>query len=457
MTGNWARIHRPRNMSEYMGEAIKAKIMPRLADKKLYPRVVLLEGTRGGGKTSMARLMAKEMLCLSPVNGHCCDKCAMCQEINEHLLYTDNGDGVDNILEINVATDGGKEAVTKIIEEMDIEPIYGDYKICILDECHRLSPAAQNALLKRLEEPKSYEVYILCTTDPDKLLQPIKSRCEMTLTVRPANIEELTARLIQICKEEKVEIGTEAAKEIAKACNCNPRESILKLEDLAKSHGYKVTIADVIAETGAIETDTYIEYFNAVNLGLSDIVRFSKHLKERNISMADFYKGLTNFVINCIYIVMGIGLDNYTKDYITRVKKFFKVYSSEDIDTLLQILEYTRKTIGTDESMGDLLYLTTSLRIGKVKMLSHGLSTHLSDATKETKVGNTIHAQDLAVKDEESSSKVSSEVVNDALIATVFGHDVSEVNSSRPNLFDDDESDTEPTIESDMDFLNGVI
>jgi hypothetical protein len=82
----------------------------------------------------------------------------------------------------------------------------------------------------------------------------------------------------------------------------------------------------------------------------------------------------------------------------------------------------------------------------------------LSDATKETKAGNTIHAQDLAVKDEESSSKVASEVVNDALIATVFGHDVSEVNSSRPNLFDDnDESDTEPTIESDMDFLNGVI
>lgn len=456
---NWARKHRAGKLSQYIGDDIKRRILSRLSSPENYPRVILLEGMRGGGKTTMARLIAKEMLCEHKVNGLACDECSMCKELNENLLFADNGDGVDNVLEVNVATDGGKDAINTIIEEMDREPLYGKYKICILDECHRLTAAAQNALLKRLEEPKSYEVYILCTTEADKLLQPIKSRCEITLHIKPASVEDLTTRLLQICEEEKVQIGKEALKAIINACGRNPRESILKLEDLAKSNNYKIDLETVLRETGTVEADTYIDYFTAINKGLSDIITFGNALKDRNISVGDFYKGLTKFVISCIHITLGMDLDQYQKDFIKRVKTFFGMYTTEDIDTLLQILEYTRKSLNSDDSMDDLLFLTTSLRIGKIKLLAAGLYNRLEDSERETRLGNKKHVDEVNKLNETSIDKMQNVALNNNLIATAFGREVSEVNTvERPSLFNDDEDDEDDAdvMANDESFLSDL-
>lgn len=457
---NWARKHRPKNLNEYMGESIKEKMLSRLSDSSKYPRVILLEGDRGSGKTSLARLIAVEMLCQEKVNGLACGHCYMCEELKEHLLFADNGSTTDNVLEINVALDGGKSAIESVIEQMDMEPLDGYYKICILDECHRLTPSAQNALLKRLEEPKNYEVYILCTTEPDKLLQPIKSRCEVTLKVKPASMEDLTKRLIDICKIEGVEIGTEAVKAIANACNRNPRESILKLEDLAKSHNYKIDVNTVLAETATYKADMYIDYFLAINKGLGSIVEFNGKLKNDSISGIEFLRGLTDFVLSCINISLGVNLDRYQKEYISRVKKFFSIYTTEDIDCLLQIIEYARKTITSDESMADLLLLTTALRIGKIKLLAVGLYNEAALAIKENQSGNKKHVDNLRESKENKSETIKEKMIDDSILSNVFGKQLVEIkaDSSDKLMFEDDEDlddeDLASSLASDSSFLD---
>lgn len=455
---NWARKHRPKNLNEYMGEKIKEKMLSRLSDSSKYPRVILLEGDRGSGKTSLARLIAVEMLCQEKVGGLACGKCYMCEELKEHLLFADNGSTTDNVLEINVAVDGGKSAIENVIEQMEMEPLDGDYKICILDECHRLTQSAQNALLKRLEEPKNYEVYILCTTEADKLLQPIKSRCEVTLKVKPASMEDLTKRLIDICKIEGVEIGTEAVKAIANACNRNPRESILKLEDLAKSHNFKIDVNTVLSETATYKADMYIEYFVAINKGLGSIVEFNSKLKNDNVSGIEFLRGLTDFVLSCIDISLGVNLDRYQKEYISRVKQFFSIYTTEDIDCLLQIIEYARRTITSDESMADLLLLTTATRIGKIKLLAVGLYNEAAMAIKENQNGNKKHVDNLRESKENKSGGIREKVIDDSILSAVFGKQLVEVKAESASklVFEDDDEDDEDlagSLASDSSFL----
>lgn len=451
---NWARKYRPSSLDDYMGASIKEPVKERLKDERLYPRVWLLKGDRGSGKTSLARLIALEMLCLDKIDGHSCGKCEMCQEIKENLLFSDNGATTSNAIEVNVATDGGKSAIEDIMNEMDTEPLFGKYKVCILDECHRLTSAAQNSLLKRLEEPREYEVYILCTTDPDNLLQPVVSRCEVTLTVKPANINDLVDRLMYICQQEDVEVSREALVAIANAKDYNPRESIMLLENIAKANGYKVLYESVLKETGTIESDTYIKYFKSANSSMSDIVKFNWELKANGVQPKDFLLGLSRYIITCLRIVEGLGVEMFTSDYVKKVKDFFKTYTPQDVDVLLQIIEYALKTLNKDNSMGELVLMTTAIRISKIKQLSLGndLSNERSLAIKETNKGSQLHIEQVN-ESKNAKSALSDEVsLDSSLLSASFGKEMVEVTSKKPILFDDIEE--EDSLASDEDILN---
>lgn len=455
---NWARKYRPKSLSEYMGKHIKERVMQRLSDESLYPRIWCLDGDRGSGKTSLARLIAVEMLCEDKVDGHSCGECEMCRELQDNLLFNDSGSNASNVIEVNVATDGGKGAIEEIMNEMDTEPLYGKYKICILDECHRLTTAAQNSLLKRLEEPKSYEIYILCTTEPEKLLQPIKSRCEINISVKPASLEDLVDRLLFICKTEGIETSTQALTALANAKNRNPRESILKLEDIAKSNSYKVLLETVLKETGSIEADTYIEFFESANSSMSDIVKFMWNIKDKNIQTKEFLLGLSRYIISCLHIVEGLGLDRYSKDYITKVKSFFKSYTPQDVDVLLQIIEYAIKTISADSQMGDLVLMNTALRISKIGLLNKDLSNEKEIAIKETNKGNKLHIDSINEANKNRNTNVDTNI-DSALLFASFGKEMVEVSSNKPVLdfVDDEDIDEDNSLMSDSDFLDKLM
>lgn len=430
----YARKYRPYTLEDYMGIDIKKRLLSRLADEKNFPQVFLFYGTRGGGKTTLARLVAKEYLCLDRKDGHACGECQMCKMIDEELIGAEFGASTMGVREINVGTDGGKDDIEELMDEMLTPPLAPlKYKVIILDECHMLTPHAQNALLKVLEEPPTYLCIILATTNPEKLLEPVYSRCQYKEKIRPANIEELTDRMLYICQQEGIQVQKSALRMIAKVNDNNPRESLTMLENVAKNNSNKCTLENVMRESGSVANDIYMEYYRAANKGIEQIISFTNQLSEKDIRPREFIKGLIEFTMECMKIKYGLLDEMYSPEYLKAVKEFFKSYYTEDLDCLLQILEYASKMIYTDESMGELIISTTAMRIGKIKLLSVGLQDELSKAIKENEKG-TQKAVQMERQELVSMRGVSSRV-DDALISATFGANVKEVKAGpKPNI-----------------------
>lgn len=437
----YPRKYRPTVLDNYMGAEIKEKIQNRLRDEKNFPQVTLLHGTRGSGKTTLARLMAKEYLCLDRQNGHACNKCAMCQEINEELINAEFGASTLGVTEVNVGTDGGKADMEALVEEM-IQPPVAMYKyhVFILDECHMLTNNAQNALLKVLEEPPQHLCLILATTDPDHLLGTVRDRCQLRIKMKPASVDDLVERMLYVCQQEGIKTSKTALRAIAKECKRNPRDCLMTLENVAKNYGYNCTIENVRRERGTLASGIYEEYVKSAHEGLESIMKFAMDLDEKGIQPSDFMKGFTDYLLDCIQIKFGLGIEEMAPDFVTSANNLFKSYNSEELDTLLQIVEYANKQISSDDSQGRLGIIMTAARIGKVKLLSIGLQHTVEEAEEENSRGNKMavarHREELA------DNKVRPVNISNSLMAPVFGANVKEVKAGVQLGVTEDDIDT---------------
>lgn len=451
----WTRKYRATNMNEYMGKEVKAKTISRFKDEKNFPQTILVSGTRGTGKTSVCRLIAKTIHCENRQNGCACGVCDSCKAIDEELIGAEFGVNTLGVTEINVGTDGGKADVEKMIEDMMLQPQYPfKYNVFILDECHMFTNQAQNALLKVLEEPPSYLIVMLATTDPDRLLGTVRDRCQFRLSVKPPTVDEIVERLEFIARAEKLTVGTKALPLIARLCKKNPRDCIMTLENVAKNFDHTVTTETVLSEIGAVSTEMYTNYMNGANSSnnIGETLEFMRQLDEKGISYKAFLEGLSDFVLNCMQIKYGINIEDASPDIAEAAKKLFKQYDMEDVDTLLQIMEYANKQVAADESMGRLTVLTTAMRISKVKALAIGLQNLELDTDKETKKGSELAAE--RHKEETESAVVKAVSVDDSLIASMIGKETKEIapGANIALIDDDDDTDTKNGM-SDEDLL----
>lgn len=372
----WVRKYRPTSFDEYLGDDIKNQIINRFRDRKNIPNTIMLHGTRGTGKTSMARLICKEIQCLNPVDGHSCGECEMCQAIDEYISHTEAGVDCEGIIEVDAATTTGKDSINDIMDDALVPPLYpAKYKIVIMDECHQLSTAAQNSLLKIIEEPPEHLIFILCTTDPDKVLGTIKSRIQLMLEVKKKTVAEMVAKLHSIAEAEGLTISDQALEIIAKKGDRIPRECIMKLESIAKASNGSVTLEDVKQQLGDVETAIYMEYYEAsfksiANSDTASILKFVKKLQDKNIQPKDFIKGLTRFTLDCIYIKCGIDLNDYPADSLKKAKQLFKNFNSSACDLLLLTVQNAYSNIGDDDTRNELTIINTALRIGKAAQIS---------------------------------------------------------------------------------------
>ena len=217
--------YRPNNLDELVGQKfISITLKQALLTKKIAP-AYLFNGPRGTGKTSSARIFAKSLNCQAfdqPTITPCC-KCDLCRQITDG--------GALDIIEIDAASNTGVENIREIIERARFAPTQARWKVYVIDECHMLSTAASNALLKTIEEPPSRVVFILATTNPERVLNTIKSRCQK-FDFRRISPSDIFQHLSEIAEKESIEYEVQALKMIAKRSNGGMRDAQSLLEQL---------------------------------------------------------------------------------------------------------------------------------------------------------------------------------------------------------------------------------
>ncbi len=217
--------YRPNNLDELVGQKfISITLKQALLTKKIAP-AYLFNGPRGTGKTSSARIFAKSLNCQAfdqPTISPCC-KCDLCRQITD-------GNALD-IIEIDAASNTGVENIREIIERARFAPTQARWKVYVIDECHMLSTAASNALLKTIEEPPSRVVFILATTNPERVLNTIKSRCQK-FDFRRISPSDIFQHLSEIAEKESIKYEVQALKMIAKRSNGGMRDAQSLLEQL---------------------------------------------------------------------------------------------------------------------------------------------------------------------------------------------------------------------------------
>ena len=246
--------YRPNNLDELVGQKfISITLKQALLTKKIAP-AYLFNGPRGTGKTSSARIFAKSLNCQTfdkPTINPCC-KCDLCRQITD-------GNALD-IIEIDAASNTGVENIREIIERARFAPTQARWKVYVIDECHMLSTAASNALLKTIEEPPSRVVFILATTNPERVLNTIQSRCQK-FDFRRISPIEIFQHLLEIAEKESIQYEVQALKMIAKRSNGGMRDAQSLLEQLnLLPEGITIqNIQNLLGEVSEIEITNLIK------------------------------------------------------------------------------------------------------------------------------------------------------------------------------------------------------
>lgn len=213
-------------------------------------------GTRGTGKTSIAKIYARAVNCEHPVNGSPCGECRSCKSIAEGTSL--------NVVEIDAASNNGVENIREIREQVQYPPTEGAYRVYIIDEVHMLSTGAFNALLKTLEEPPSYVIFILATTEVHKIPITVLSRCQR-YDFKRITIDTITARLMELAQAEHMDVEDRALRYVAKVADGSMRDALSLLDQCSAFHyGERLTYDNVLEVLGAVDTSVFSDLLRAV-------------------------------------------------------------------------------------------------------------------------------------------------------------------------------------------------
>lgn len=243
------RKWRPNDFDEVKGQDV---IVRTLRNQIIYNRIghaYLFCGTRGTGKTSIAKLFAKAVNCQNPVDGNPCNECPSCQSINQQSSL--------DVIEIDAASNNGVDHIREIREQVQYAPIEGRYKVYIIDEVHMLSSGAFNALLKTLEEPPSYVIFILATTEKHKIPVTILSRCQK-YDFKRISLDTITDHLAALMEKEGISAEEKALRYIARAADGSMRDALSLLDQcIAFYLNQTLTYDNVLEVLGTVDTSVF--------------------------------------------------------------------------------------------------------------------------------------------------------------------------------------------------------
>ena len=291
------RKYRPLYFSDVVGQDMIVKTLKNSIITESFGHAYMFNGSRGTGKTTVSKIFARSVNCLNPKEGEACGKCENCKNAFEKECV--------DIIEIDAASNNGVDEIRKIIDNINLVPSKLKYKVYIIDEVHMLSIGAFNALLKTLEEPPEHVIFILATTDPQKVPSTIISRCQCFNFNRLAD-ETIVEQLKKVAKKEKIKVDNEVLNEIAYFSNGGMRDSLGYLDQLRAYTDDNITLSDFYDLNGLISDKDLAEL--VTNILDSNIKKVLSSLNNFNI----LGKNLIQIIYQLSEYIRNTIVDYYT-------------------------------------------------------------------------------------------------------------------------------------------------
>lgn len=327
------RKWRPDTFEDVKGQE---HIVTTLKNQIIHERVghaYLFCGTRGTGKTTVAKIFAKAVNCLNPKDGSPCNECEMCRAINSQTSM--------NVIEIDAASNNGVDNIREIREEVGYSPTEGKYKVYIIDEVHMLSIGAFNALLKTLEEPPSYVIFILATTEAHKIPITILSRCQR-YDFKRITIDTIADRLNELIEKEQFDVEDKAVRYIAKAADGSMRDALSLLDQCVAFYlGQRLTYDNVLEVLGAVDTSVFSRLLRCI-------------MEQRIVEAIYLLEDI---------VMQGRELGQFVTDFTWYLRNLLLVKSSDDLEDILDISSENLAALKEEAQMMDSNILMRYIRI----------------------------------------------------------------------------------------------
>lgn len=327
------RKFRPDAFEEVKGQEHIVTTLKNQIEAERIGHAYLFCGTRGTGKTSIAKIFAKAVNCEHPAGGSPCGECASCRAIAAGASM--------NVIEIDAASNNGVDNIREIVDEVAYSPAEGKYKVYIIDEVHMLSIGAFNALLKTLEEPPSYVIFILATTEVHKIPITILSRCQR-YDFRRISIDTIVGRLKEKLEQEQIAVEDKAIRYIAKTADGSFRDAWSLLDQcIAFHYGQELTYDKVLDVLGAVDTEVFGRMFR--HILAQDVLGCISLLEEivmQGRELTQFVSDITWYLRNLLLIGSADGIEDVidvSTENLTKLKEEAQMADTETITRYIRI------------------------------------------------------------------------------------------------------------------------
>ena len=405
------RTYRPSRFDEVVGQEYIVKILKNTIKNKRIAHAYLFAGPRGTGKTTIAKLFAKAINC-EDFNEEACDNCPSC------LAFKENNH--PDIIELDAASNNSVDDIREIIEQVPYSPIVGKYKVYIIDEVHMLSSSAFNALLKTLEEPPAHVVFILATTDPQKIIPTVLSRCQRYNFSKISNLN-MEKKMVEILNKEHLQYEDKALDEVAMLAEGGMRDALSILEQILSYNNDGIFLEDVQRIFGLSTKEEKVELLIKIHNDLTGSINLLRQMYDSGIDPKRLCVDLLEIIKESL-----IYSDDQNETLLNKLSKFdcMNILDVVSVNGLLSDITYLEEALNKARSNQSFL---TYLELAEVKM--GGNSSKNANKTKPAitqTVARTVVEEPMVEVVAEEAKEEPQVVVEEPVVEQTITEDILE-------------------------------